>query len=98
MPRPPPVTTATLPSTRKRSSIRSATQLGFDLVEGLGERVPRECGALDAHRELHHPLQRLEVAEVDLFDRLRIRFGLGLAAVAADSVLVDRHHRLERAD
>jgi hypothetical protein len=32
-------------------------------VERLGEGVPAEDGALDAHRELHDPLERLEVAE-----------------------------------
>ena len=40
-------------------------------VEPLGERVPGEGGALDAHRELHHALQRLEVAELDLVERRR---------------------------
>ena len=34
------------------------------LVEALLQRVPREGGALDAHRELHDALQRLEVAEL----------------------------------
>ena len=38
--------------------------LGDDLVDGLGQRVPRQRGALDAHRELHHAPQRLEVAEL----------------------------------
>src|SRR5205807_7383829 len=34
------------------------------LVEALSQRVPGQRGALDPHRELHHPLQRLEITEL----------------------------------
>src|SRR4051794_13756152 len=36
------------------------------LVEALRQRVPRQRGALDPHRELDDALERLEVAELDL--------------------------------
>jgi NAD(P)-dependent dehydrogenase (short-subunit alcohol dehydrogenase family) len=39
------------------------------------EGVPRERGALDAHRELHHAAQRLEVAELDLVGASAISLG-----------------------
>src|SRR5688572_21990166 len=63
------------------------------LVETLGERVPRERGALDPHRELDHALQGLEVTERHAGRRLRTPPGtvavLGLGPVAADRLLVD---------
>ncbi|WP_419865410.1 type IV toxin-antitoxin system AbiEi family antitoxin [Candidatus Poriferisodalis sp.] len=71
------------------------------LVEAGGERVPAESGALDAHGELHHAPQRFQIAQTQ---RTAVRAG-GLAgpgaverfaAVAADRLLVNGHHGLER--
>ncbi len=39
---------------------------GVGAVERVGEGVPAEHGALDAHRELDDALQRFEVAEGDV--------------------------------
>ena len=64
-------------------------------VEGLGQGVPREGGAFDAYRELHHSPQCLEVTEGQ---RGGVIFGLGLGWVGADVRSVDRHHGLERRD
>jgi hypothetical protein len=41
---------------------------GGDLVEPLLQRVPRERGALDPHRELDDTLQRLEIAQADTLE------------------------------
>src|SRR5438067_2006190 len=68
--------------------------LRLSLVEALGQGVPREGGALDAHGELHHALKGLEVAELDVgleADRL-------LLLAAVEALLVDRHHGLEGPD
>ena len=53
------------------------------LVETLGQRVPRERGALDPHGELHDAAQRLEVAEGDL---RRVRRGFGRPVLAVGVV------------
>ena len=59
------------------------------VVEGLEQRVPRQRGALDPHRELDDALQRLEVAERHL----------GVAGASpSSSTVVDRHHPLEPPD
>ena len=42
---------------------------GLDLVESLAQGVPRQGGALDTHRELHHPLKCLEVPKRYAFVR-----------------------------
>ena len=50
--------------------IQAIDDLG--LVEALGQRVPAQCGALDAHRELDHALQRGELSEGIDVDGLRL--------------------------
>src|SRR5439155_27280303 len=62
--------------------------------EALGQRVPREGGALYAYGKLHHALQGLEVAQLDLG-----LGGGGLVVVGpVEALLVDRHHALEGPD
>ena len=39
---------------------------GFGLLEALDQRVPRERGALDPHRELHDAAQRFQIAQLHL--------------------------------
>src|SRR4051812_1456492 len=65
-------------------------------VEGLGQRVPRQGGALDPHRELDHAPQRLKLAHVDARRGGVARFGLHVGPVQAP--LVDGHHGLEGPD
>src|SRR6266542_6981669 len=73
----------TLPGAEKNSG-------GGCLRQGLGKRVPGQRGALDAHRELDHSLQRFEVAELEV--------GLGgVVFVVAVVDRFDRHHPLEPA-
>ena len=63
--------TRRLPSAngRNQHEVRGAVGWGglvdvaFRLVECLGECVPSERRALDAHRELHHSRQRRQLAE-----------------------------------
>ncbi len=71
-----------------------ARKLGRHFVEALGQGVPAEGGALDAHGELHHSLQGRQFAELVDIDHLGF-FGLVLVT---EQGLVDRHHALEGAD
>ena len=59
---------------------------GRHLVEALGQRVPAQGGALDAHRELHHALQRGQLAQLVEVDLLGLALhDLGAVAVASGS-------------
>src|ERR687891_1935867 len=81
---------ASAPLTCGRSRVR-----GLAFVEALLEGVPGEGGALDAHRELHDALERLEVAEANAVE---LGGEIGAVALALEFRLVDRHERLERPD
>src|SRR5262245_38572223 len=81
------------PASARRDCALRVRRLAF--VEALLEGVPGEGGALDAHRELHDALERLEVAEADA---LELGGEVGAVALALELRLVDRHERLERPD
>jgi hypothetical protein len=81
-----PVENALRGETTSRAGRASA---GCDLVEPLGQGVPRQGGALEAHGELHDTLEGLEVAEFHLGVGRR---GVGAGGVAAvEARLVDGH-------
>src|SRR5262249_54296602 len=83
---------------RARSDSMSP-RLRFGFVEPLLENVPPEGGALDPDRELHDPLEGLEVAEPDAIEVVgEIRVVLAVFCAALELRLVDRHQRLEGAD
>src|ERR1039458_1258722 len=82
-----------LGSTKNSTSVMSG---GFcrHFVQSLCQGDPTERGALDAHRELHHTLERGELTELVEIDDV----WLLVLAVLAEMRFVDRHHRLAGVD
>src|SRR6476469_1710144 len=78
----------------RRGSVSVSPRLRLGFVDALLEHVPPQRGALDAHRELHDPLEGLEVAQADV---LELVGEIGLLS-AFELRLVDRQQRLERTD
>ena len=54
------------PTGERQLAHRSECDRVSGSVEGVGEGVPTEHGALDPHRELDHALERFEVTEWDV--------------------------------
>ena len=85
---------STAPAARRAAPAASQLASCRHFVQPLGQRVPAEGGALDAHRELHDALEGGQLAELVEVDGLGL---LGLAVLAQQG-LVDRHHPLEGVD